>query len=240
MGNNSRGYFRVKNWDEFQHYKDRNPPWIKLYNTLINDYSYVCLQDDTKLHLIHIFLYASQHENKIPADEEFLSNVLNVNSQVRLKPLLDNGFIEMLSTRKHDDSDMQQSPYTEERRGEQSKEEESRETPREKSIIPANIGEDTRTPAEKLGTQLKKIHESIQTVPYPIKPGERNKIARLQEDFSDDQLCAAWRYFLENINQFKTRQNGSVSIHWFYEKIGDIAQAMLEEKKQQETGGVPF
>lgn len=117
---------------------------------------------------------------------------------------------------------------------------ESRERPREKSIIPANIGEDTRTPAEKLGTQLKKIHESIQTVPYPIKPGERNKIARLQEDFSDEQISSAWRYFLENINQFKTRQNGSVSIHWFYEKIGDIAQAMLEEKKQQETGGVPF
>jgi len=26
-----------KNWSEFQHYKDRNPPWIKLHRTLLDD-----------------------------------------------------------------------------------------------------------------------------------------------------------------------------------------------------------
>jgi hypothetical protein len=29
-------YLRVKNWSEFQHYKDRNPPWIKLHRTLLD------------------------------------------------------------------------------------------------------------------------------------------------------------------------------------------------------------
>jgi len=26
---------RVKNWGKFQHYKDRNPPWIKLHRGLL-------------------------------------------------------------------------------------------------------------------------------------------------------------------------------------------------------------
>lgn len=30
-------YLRVRNWEKFQHYKDRNPPWIKNYIELLND-----------------------------------------------------------------------------------------------------------------------------------------------------------------------------------------------------------
>ncbi len=32
-----------KNWQEFQHYKDRCPPWIKLHRDLLNDRLYMCL-----------------------------------------------------------------------------------------------------------------------------------------------------------------------------------------------------
>jgi hypothetical protein len=28
------GWIVVKNWDRFQHYKNRNPPWIKLYTDI--------------------------------------------------------------------------------------------------------------------------------------------------------------------------------------------------------------
>lgn len=27
----SRRYIRIVNWDRYQHYKNRRPPWIKLY-----------------------------------------------------------------------------------------------------------------------------------------------------------------------------------------------------------------
>ena len=39
------GYFSVRNWDEFQHYKDRDPTWIKLYNRLLDDYAFGLLPD---------------------------------------------------------------------------------------------------------------------------------------------------------------------------------------------------
>lgn len=44
----STGFLRVKNFDRFQHYKDRTPPWIKLYNDLLDDYDFSCLPDAEK------------------------------------------------------------------------------------------------------------------------------------------------------------------------------------------------
>jgi hypothetical protein len=33
-------YFSVTNYDQQQHYKDRGPTWIKLYNRLLDDYGF--------------------------------------------------------------------------------------------------------------------------------------------------------------------------------------------------------
>ena len=46
--------FRVKNFENFQHYKDRNPPWIKFYNEVLDDYDIGRLPDASKAHLFAI------------------------------------------------------------------------------------------------------------------------------------------------------------------------------------------
>lgn len=66
------GYFAVRNWEEFQHYKDRDPTWIKLYNRLLDDYAFGLLPDARKWHLIGIFLLASRHNNRIPKDPHWV------------------------------------------------------------------------------------------------------------------------------------------------------------------------
>jgi hypothetical protein len=86
-------YLRVKNWQDFQHYKDRCPPWIKLHRDLLRDYEFNCLQDASKLHLILIWLLASQLENKIPADPEFIKNQTGIKGKINLKELIDKGFL---------------------------------------------------------------------------------------------------------------------------------------------------
>ena len=63
----------IKNWEKFQHYKDRNPPSIKLNRDLLRDYEFACLQDASKLLLIELWLLASQLDNKIPNDPKWLS-----------------------------------------------------------------------------------------------------------------------------------------------------------------------
>lgn len=86
-------YFKVKNFDKFQHYKERNPPWIKVHRSIFDDYEFECLQDASKLHLMLIWVLASQCENKIPADPEWLKRKLGVKGRVDLKPLIDKGFL---------------------------------------------------------------------------------------------------------------------------------------------------
>jgi hypothetical protein len=80
-------YLRVKNWTEFQHYKDRNPPWIKLHRTLLDDYEFSRLQDASKAHLMLIWLFASQKDGLVPDDPEFLKMKLGLETSPDLKSL---------------------------------------------------------------------------------------------------------------------------------------------------------
>jgi hypothetical protein len=86
-------FFSVKNFEKFQHYKDRAPPWIKLYNELLDDYEFGLLPDASKMHLIAIWLLASRSENKIPYDPEWVSRRVNATETVNLALLVDRGFI---------------------------------------------------------------------------------------------------------------------------------------------------
>jgi len=86
-------YYSVKNWETFQHYKDRSPPWIKLHRDLLRDYDFSCLQDASKLQLMLLWLLASQLDNKIPTDPAWITRQLGLSEPINLKPLIDNGFI---------------------------------------------------------------------------------------------------------------------------------------------------
>jgi hypothetical protein len=85
--------FSVKNFEKFQHYKDRAPPWIKLYNELLDDYEFGLLPDASKMHLIAIWLLASRSENKIPLDPAWVARRINATEKVNLSLLAERGFI---------------------------------------------------------------------------------------------------------------------------------------------------
>lgn len=86
-------WFSVKNFEQFQHYKDRNPPWIKLYGELLDNYEFACLQDASKLHLISIWLLASRNSNRLPYDSEWVARRINATEKVDLECLLEAGFL---------------------------------------------------------------------------------------------------------------------------------------------------
>jgi len=90
-------YLKIKNWEKFQHYKKRRPPWVKLYHELLDDYEYGCLQDDSKLLLISLFLLAGTTDNKIPNDPKWIQNKAMLSTEVVIQPLVDTGFISINS-----------------------------------------------------------------------------------------------------------------------------------------------
>ena len=113
-------YIRIKNWKKHQHYKGRRPPWIKLHTALLDDYEFECLQDDSKLHLICIWLLASRSKDLhldgdplLPEDEQYLTNKAGLKKKIDLTPLFTSGFIvryqpdsNMIAERYQPDSNM--------------------------------------------------------------------------------------------------------------------------------------
>jgi hypothetical protein len=84
---------RIKDWAEFQHYKDRNPPWIKLHRALLDDYVFCHLPDVSKAHFLLISLFASQNDGKIPEDANFIQAKCSLDKAPDLKLLIDQGLL---------------------------------------------------------------------------------------------------------------------------------------------------
>lgn len=57
---------RVKNWHKFQHFKDRAPPWIKLYRDLLDDLEWHELPPAAAKALVMLWLIASENKGELP------------------------------------------------------------------------------------------------------------------------------------------------------------------------------
>jgi hypothetical protein len=61
---------RIKDWRQFQHYKHRNPPWIRLYRELLNDREWFALDGDACKVLVMCWLVASENDGELPSDTD--------------------------------------------------------------------------------------------------------------------------------------------------------------------------
>lgn len=55
---------KIKNWHKFQHFKNRRPPWIKLYRDLLDDPDWHQLDDRSARILIMLWLLASEDKTQ--------------------------------------------------------------------------------------------------------------------------------------------------------------------------------
>jgi hypothetical protein len=86
-------YLRVKNFDKYQHYKKRNPPWIRLYYALLDDFQFLQLSDPAQLAYLKLILIASRTTNRFAADASYLKQVTRSRKTLPLKELLASGFV---------------------------------------------------------------------------------------------------------------------------------------------------
>ena len=73
------GYISLTNWDKFQHYKTRKPPWVKFYTDLARpDNKINQLPIPTRYLFDRLLLLAADYDNCIPNDPELLANTLRM------------------------------------------------------------------------------------------------------------------------------------------------------------------
>lgn len=89
-------FIEVKNFERFQHYKDRKPPWIKLYNDLLDDYEFGCLPDASKWLAVGLWLLASRHDNRVANDPNWIGRMIHASQPVDIAPLVSAGFVRLL------------------------------------------------------------------------------------------------------------------------------------------------
>ena len=90
---------RPKNWDDFQHYKNRRPIWIKLHRTLLDDFDFHGLPLASRALAPMLWLLAGDYEQaNIPLDYAMLGFRFRMSSkeaEQAIKPLIDKGFFNL-------------------------------------------------------------------------------------------------------------------------------------------------
>ena len=58
---------QIRNWKKFQHFKDRKPPWVKLYRDILDDLDWHELDATASKVLIMCWLIASEDDGRLPS-----------------------------------------------------------------------------------------------------------------------------------------------------------------------------
>ena len=100
---------KIKNWSQFQHFKDRRPPWIKLYRDILDDIEWHNLDAQASKVLVMCWLIASENDGRLP-DIKTLAFRLRMSEKntsesiIKLSHWLEHDDINVISQRYQDDS----------------------------------------------------------------------------------------------------------------------------------------
>jgi hypothetical protein len=99
---------KIKNWSKFQHFKDRRPPWIKLYRDLLDDIDWHMLDPLASKVLVMCWLIASEDDGNIPDIKTLAFRLRMTEKQTsecisKLSHWLDHDDISVISERYQDD-----------------------------------------------------------------------------------------------------------------------------------------
>lgn len=90
-------HYRVCKLDEYQHYKDRSPPWIKLHRDMLTSNTWVTLDADGRVLAVACMLVAASTENKIPTEAAYMRRRAYLDKDPDFDALVRVGFVELVS-----------------------------------------------------------------------------------------------------------------------------------------------
>jgi hypothetical protein len=88
---------RIKKWATYQHYKERNPPWIKLHRELLTSETWVSLSDASRVLAIALMLLAAGNDNQFEDStqyKQYVKRVAYLDKLPDFEPLINCGFLE--------------------------------------------------------------------------------------------------------------------------------------------------
>jgi hypothetical protein len=100
---------RIKNWNKFQHFKDRKPPWVKLYRDVLDDLEWYELDPLASKVLVMCWLIASEDDGNLPSTKNLAFRLRMTEKQTidclnKLSHWLEHDDINAISERYQNDS----------------------------------------------------------------------------------------------------------------------------------------
>ena len=93
-------WIEIVDWDRFQHYKNRNPPWIKNYLELLHNHNYLSLPPATQALLHKLWLLYASTRRTIPLDTRYVSRAVQQRvTNKQLESLNHAGFIRIVASK---------------------------------------------------------------------------------------------------------------------------------------------
>lgn len=200
----------IVRWDEFQHYRDRDPPWIKLYRDTLTSLAWMMGNDHSKLLMCALMLIAARYKNEIPADPLLVKRMAHLEMDEKvisetLEKLVELEFLEIHGLTINGKSvakALLANRYTEKERSEQERSEQSRA---EQSV------ELEIRPVEAVFAHWQKVWNKPRA---KLDPKRRATISRALKAYDQATLC-------ESISGYKnsTHHNGVNDRNTVYDEI---------------------
>jgi len=100
---------QIKHWKKFQHFKDRKPPWVKLYRDVLDDIEWYELDPLASKVLVMCWLIASEDDGRLPPVKTLAFRLRITEKQTndclnKLSHWLEQDDINAISERYQDDS----------------------------------------------------------------------------------------------------------------------------------------
>jgi len=207
---------QIKNWKKFQHFKDRKPPWVKLYRDLLDDIEWFELDPKAAKVLVMLWLIASEDDGNIPTAKQlaFRLRMSEKETEVCISKLshwLEQGDSEVISTRYQDDA-----PETE------------RETERET---------ETECISPPSGGLPNCDHEKVIALYHQHLPTLRK--VEVWNDARKGYLRQRWREVAEELAKEKDVQVTDI-LTWFAEFFSHISQSKFLTGRVNSKDGRAF
>lgn len=186
----------VKNWRDFQHYKDRNPTWIKLHKKLLDDYVFHRLPLASRALAPMLWLLSSEsNDGSIDYDIEMIAFRLRCSKSdvvSGLNPLIEQHFLQV----EQDASDVLAHGYHEASLYKEEKRREEREADAEhkskKTLLPEKF---------ELTADMQK-YALENGVSNPTNELEKFKACHTAKASRFANWNSAWQYWVRNSRNF--------------------------------------
>ncbi len=85
--------YKIKNWGQFQQYKDNRPlHWIKLHTKILKDFRFSQLSELSQLHLVKLWLLAAENHGIFEGDSLWLARIIGA-KKIDLDELVQAGYL---------------------------------------------------------------------------------------------------------------------------------------------------